>query len=453
MSIPDRAILECFYGPLWSSQARHVAVRRAASHAATAYVYGPAADLRTGQNWREPYRDKASALQELVQAAHDSGMTATWRVSPGAPLARAHAMAMGDPSEQAVLLDRITEVIELGFDRVLIAFDDLTPEVDPATRSVFGHDAHPIAAAQAHVLNTAHRRVAELGAELLVCPTHYWGVEPSRYRFRLGELLDPELAVCWTGPTVTSSTIEAEQVRQVSEHYGRPLWIWDNFPVNDWDGVESSFSNDTTPRRLPLAPLRGRAADLDGAVAGYGANAALAPHTGLPAVCTALDWARDPAGYDPERSFRNALSEAGDPAALELLADVCGALPVGGQPGRLARAACSAVSDPGPANLRMLANHIDDTAHAVAPLHEVMDGELGPWLDALAVVLPASRSAVRILTEHVAGSVPADADIVALREALATWPRVSLADGALFMLVDRAIGIAGAGCPPWPDPE
>jgi len=53
--ITDRAVLECFYGPLWSPADRAEVVRRAHRHGATAYVYGPSADERTGPDWRQPY--------------------------------------------------------------------------------------------------------------------------------------------------------------------------------------------------------------------------------------------------------------------------------------------------------------------------------------------------------------------------------------------------------------
>lgn len=451
VTIGDRALLECFYGPLWASDARAMAVRRAAAHGATGYVYGPAADLRTGQRWREPYGDQGGHLANLVETAHSLGLAVTWRVSPGAPLARSAAMSMVDEHDLAVLRQRITEIIGLGFDRVLVAFDDLDTDLDPATRSVFGHDRHPVAAAQAHVLNAVHATVREAGADLLVCPTHYWGIEPSRYRARLGELLDPELAVCWTGITVTSPAIDASQVRRVAEQFQRPIWIWDNFPVNDWDGVHGQFSNEMMPRRLPLAPLRGRAADLDGAIAGYGANAALQARAGLPAVCTALDWAGDPAGYQPDREFRRALAESGDGPALARLADIVGALPNGAPLGELAAAVVAAVCHPDDETLRTLDDLLLHTEHAVGSLAGALGGELEPWLSGLAVVLPASRAAMGVLASGSRGEPPQNQDLLTMRQAIAGWPGVALADGTLRMLVDRALGVAGAGAPAWPD--
>lgn len=362
-------------------------------------------------------------------------------------------MSMADPNELTLLQRRTTEMIELGFDRILVAFDDLDTSLDPLTRSVFGHDSHPAAAAQAQVLNTLHRTVRHAGGTLLVCPTHYWGIEPSRYRSRLGELLDPELPVCWTGITVTAPAIDAAQVRLVSEQFQRPIWLWDNFPVNDWDGTHGQFANDMTPRRLPLAPLLGRAADLDGAIIGYGANAALQAELGLPAVCTALDWARHPAGYRPDSAFRNALWEAGHRDDLARLADVAGAQPVGGRVGELAVAAAAAVCTPDHKTLGRLDELLLHTERAAASLVGTMGGELAPWLDALTIVLPASRAATRTLSNGMLAAPPDGQDMETMRAAVRQWPAVALADGALWMLVDRALGVAGAGEPPWPDQE
>jgi hyaluronoglucosaminidase len=301
------------------------------------------------------------------------------------------------------------------------------------------------------VINAVHDRLADLGTQLLVCPTHYWGVEVSRYRLRLGELLHPELAACWTGPTVVSPTISADQVRMVAEQLQRPIWLWDNYPVNDWDGVELAFSNAMTPRRLPLAPLRGRDQELADVLAGYGANSALNALAGLPALCTALDWARGPRGYDPDQAFAEALDETGQRRALEALAGLAGPSVLAERPGALAAACWAALRHPDPADLASLRHLLDRSAAAIETLSGPLETELRPWRDALRIVLPAASGAVRILTATRVGGLPTNEDITLLRGAVGSWPRLSIAGGALFALVDHALGTAGAGTPSWPD--
>ncbi|WP_165555699.1 beta-N-acetylglucosaminidase domain-containing protein [Kribbella pittospori] len=451
MAIEDRVVLECFYGPLWTPADRAAVVRRAHSHGATGYVYGPAADGRTGADWREPYGDDAGHLAELLALTRELGMTATWRVSPGAPLCRDRAISLADRDELALLLDRVTAMTRLGFDRVIVAFDDIDAQLDPVTRAMYGADPHPMAAAQAVVINAIHDGLANLGTELLVCPTHYWGVESSRYRLRLGELLHPELIACWTGPTVVSPTVSAAQARTVAEQLQRRVWLWDNYPVNDWDGTDLAFSSATTPRRLPLAPLRGRDPRLADVLVGYGANAALQAHAGLPGLCTAMEWACDPQGYDPDRAFVQALEETGQVDALEALAGLAGPSVLTDDPGRLAVACWAALRSPDPAELVALHNLLDQSAAAIEALSGPIASELRPWADALRIVLPAASAAARVLTATRAGRLAANADITMVRDAIRSWPRLSIAGGALFALADHTLGTAGAGTPTWPD--
>ena len=53
--VQERAVMECFYGPLWQPSSRRGIVQAAAAAGATDYIYGPAADEHTGPAWREPY--------------------------------------------------------------------------------------------------------------------------------------------------------------------------------------------------------------------------------------------------------------------------------------------------------------------------------------------------------------------------------------------------------------
>lgn len=465
-AIPDRAVLECFYGPLWSEEDRLAVLASAADHGATSYVYGPAADARTGGAWREPYGDaERERLERLVDAAHARGVAVTWRVSPSAPLQRTRAMVMSDDDDMRLLEDRLVDVARLGVDRVIVAFDDIDGELDAATRAAFAEDPDPLAAAHAAVLNRMSRRLAELGVPLLACPTHYWGTTMSRYRTRLGELLDQGIATCWTGRAVVSPAVTAEEARAVAQQTGRPVWLWDNVPVNDWDGQGETFTNAMRPRRAPLYAVVGRDPALADTLAGYGSNAALGPRTGLPAVVSALDWAWDPVGYQPGASLHRALVETGlDPQALALVADATGphvAGPV--DAGRLA-AACAAVvaaaaGSPGrvstmaAAQAALVAHR--DAARAVAAAEGRLAAELAQWAEALAVGAEAGLSALQVLAAYGHDQDAVDGAAPRLREARAAMAGhdVTIASGQLTALVELARGLAAGGSPPPPPQE
>jgi len=460
-AVKDRAVMECFYGPLWTPDDRRDVIERATGHGANTYVYGPAADLRTGEAWRSPYAGQsASDLERLVDDAHRRGMEVVWRVSPGAPLDRSRAIGLSDADEVRTLLSRVGEVVDLGFDRVLVGFDDIDTDLDAAARATFGDDPHPAAAAQATLLNAVSASLAERGVPVLACPTHYWGVRPSAYRRRLGELLSPDIAVCWTGSGVVSSSITAAQVHDVTEQFQHRVWLWDNFPVNDWDATGEAFTNDMSPRRLPLTALVGRASGVADTIVGYGSNAALQPHAGLPAVCTALDWAWGPGGYDADVALRHALSETGvHQEALSLLADTVGAVAGGARGNALLATTCARLlaTDGVPAGRLVRIAHARDVVRqhaAAASVLEAAPGALGreiaPWVQELGRVCRATLLALDVLEAYGVNQEVVDERSQQLRDQRPPVGGVSIASGLLDNLVDYARGFAAGGAPVWP---
>ena len=126
--------------------------------------------------------------------------------------------------------------------------------------------------------------------------------------------LDPAVGLIWTGPSVLSPSITGEDLRNTRARLGgRPILLYDNYPVND-DGRRLSLG-------LVLGPLRNRAPDLAGQVAAY----LSCPMTQLGGsrlpLRTVADYLADPSGYDPDTSWQAAIRDlAGDdPQAQEAL--------------------------------------------------------------------------------------------------------------------------------------
>lgn len=439
--IAERAVLECFYGPLWTPDERLHLLRHSAAGGATDYVYGPSADPRTGGGWREPYGAASEGIDALLHHADRLDVRVTWRVSPGAPLTPERGMRFADADDQRLLQASITDAARRGFGRVLVAFDDLAAGLSAADRAVFGHDEHPVAAAHAAVLNRSARTAQDAGMAILACPLHYWGSAPSRYRTRLAELLDPDIPVCWTGPTVTSRTITAADAATVAEQWQRPVWLWDNMPVNDWDGIADSFSNDTTPRRLPLVASRGREAGLADIVAGYGTNSALDAHLTVPATLTALSWAADPASYDADAALAHAATQAGlDPDAISALAAVAGATPADGRPGAVGVLVAALLTGSSSA-----AEAIDQFQGWRAALTPLTDGDapaFTAWAQRAGRHLEAAIHGLQVLS----GQRQDDGSLARLTRTVRDEP-FSVAHHSVALLLDWIQGVMGA-----PDP-
>ncbi len=122
------------------------------------------------------------------------------------------------------------------------------------------------------------------------------------------------IGIVWTGPEVISSSITAEDIRKSRKRLGgRKFLLYDNYPVND-DGLRLSLG-------LILSPLRNRGPRVGEEIAAYLA----CPMSQLGAsrlpLRTIAAWLADPAGYDPDAAYDQALAAtAGDNAeALKAL--------------------------------------------------------------------------------------------------------------------------------------
>jgi len=460
--VATRAVHECFYGEKWAPEDRLSVIRAAASFGVNAYVYGPSADRRTGGLWRELYGGaEREALTDFARRARALGIEPIWRVSPAAPLEPDCAIRIADEAEMAALVAKIDHVLGLGFERVLIAFDDLTAGLDDDAAGVFGGAAHPLAAAHASVIRAVGERVGH--SRLIACPLHYWGVDTSTYRREFGAGFPAEVPVCWTGPAVISDEIDSAGSAAVADELGHPLWLWDNYPVNDWDmeGISAlplhaqpGLDNLVRPRRLPLAALQGRDPRLVDGVAAMGSNLAIGPWTGLPGALTLCDFAWSGGAYRPERSWSVAVGLLGvDADALAVLTDAAG--PGSGSPSRRPSAfaaACARVfSADDDANLDMALIQLESVVAVHVQALTALRGnpnrltaELHPWLMELGRQCQFARLACLALRASVTEASELAKE---LSGALARPSLVSVASGMGRALAEYARGLVAGGTP------
>jgi hypothetical protein len=465
--IATRSLNECFYGERWAPEDRLAVLRMGAAFGANAYIYGPSADRRTGGLWRDYYEgSEREVLREFAQAARAAGVEPIWRVSPAAPLEPELAIRFADPEEIATLVAKIEHVTSLGFGRVLIAFDDLIAGLDDQDAERFAGSPHPLAAAHASVI----RRVGEeVGFDrLLACPLHYWGIEPSPYRREFGRGFPAEVPVVWTGTTVISDQINVQDARAVAEELGHPIWLWDNYPVNDWDmeGISAlplharpGLDNLVIPRRLPLTASADRDPLLGEVVSAMGSNLALDPWTGLPAALTLLDFAWLGSDYRPEDSWRRAVESLGvDSGALAVLADSAG--PGSGmrsrRPSEFA-AACARVFVAGPTDLDAEIDALETTVnrHVVAlctlrAQPSRLTRELSPWLVELGRQCQFALLAISVLR---ASDAEKSALAAELGGALNRRSNVSVASSMGRALAEYARGLCAGGTPQVDSPD
>lgn len=291
-NIPDfaiRGIIEGFYGPPWSHEDRLDVMIFSQKMRLNAYFYAPKDDPWHRDRWREPYpKDALARLLELVQAAQTHQVDFYFCISPGKDFDYANQ------SDEKMLHAKIDSLVQHGVRHFALLLDDIDYALDTESQRLFKRPG----LAHAHVSNQLHRHLDQtvLDHHLVMCPTEYWQNWDTPYRQDLREHLDDDIAVFWTGYSTIAEYIPDHDGFNARQWFGRPLVLWDNYPVND---VE--------PYRLFLGPLRNRGPKLGLSHLGMVSNPMVEWHPSKIAIHTMAAYMWDASRYDPEHAHANAL--------------------------------------------------------------------------------------------------------------------------------------------------
>ena len=215
-------------------------------------------------------------------------------------------MTYADSGDYAALLQKLAAVRAFGVTTFGLFLDDVPATL---THQRDQRQYGSLAAAHASLINRLNRDVKAWGDTLVVTPTTYtdaWG--DRAYLPAIGPAADTMVAFFWTGSDVASPTVTGAEAARWGAVLHRPMLLWDNYPVNDF-----------ATWRLFLGPLRGRAPDLAESAPGILSNPMNQAHASMIALATLADYARDPAGYDPDASWRAALKALYGDSAVRLL--------------------------------------------------------------------------------------------------------------------------------------
>ncbi|WP_456302384.1 beta-N-acetylglucosaminidase domain-containing protein [Streptomyces albogriseolus] len=312
-SMPLRGTIEGFYGQPWTHSERLDQMDFYGDVKANTYVYAPKDDPYHRGKWREPYpAEKLAELGELVDRATANHVRFTFAVSPG------QSICYSDPADRTALKAKLRALYDLGTRAFSVPLDDIdhTRWNCEADRAAYGEPGTGAAGkAQADLLNDVQRDFVDTHDgvwPLQMVPTEYYDHTESAYKRALRETLDPEVEVMWTGVGVVPDGITDEDAEQAARVFGRKVFVWDNYPVND-------FGN--TSGRLLLAPYDKREAGLSDHLSGIVANPMNQPYASKVAVFGAADFTWNDRAYDAGRNWRRAMEylASGDPKATEAL--------------------------------------------------------------------------------------------------------------------------------------
>ena len=301
-----RGIVEGFYGEPWSTSTRFKVLGRLSQLKHNMYFYAPKDDPYHREKWSDPY--DATALRELQQLLDHCNclhLKFVYSISPGL------SICYSSNSDRQTLLAKLRSIIALGVTQVALLFDDIDEQL-PHDRDVVQY-GHP-AAAQADLCNWLHLQLHSGSAALtmIFCPTEYYQQTDSSYRKTLREQLHPDISCLWTGTGIFSRSIPVANALQHRDWFGRNLWLWDNYPVNDAD--KSS---------LMMGPLTNRDASLSSACEALLSNPMPQGNLSCISLGTCADYGWNSRGYDPDRSWRASINCFSENSAYQRLAGAC----------------------------------------------------------------------------------------------------------------------------------
>jgi hyaluronoglucosaminidase len=223
-------ILEGFYGRPWSFETRLAYAEFLSLAGLNTCLYCPKADPYLRKQWQNDW--PAAQWQQLLE------LSRTYRqrgIHWGVGLSPFALYLDYGPSQRAQLKRKIARLSQLEAPLLAILFDDMPGDLSTLARR------------QAEIVSDVVSWLP--GVRVLVCPTYYafdpvlekfFGRMPADYWSRLGDELPPAVDVFWTGNNVCSDSITRADIEGICTQLGRPVLLWDNYPVND-GAVRSNF--------------------------------------------------------------------------------------------------------------------------------------------------------------------------------------------------------------------
>lgn len=282
-------VVEGFYGTPWSHEARLDVIRFMGDVGMDSYIYAPKDDPLHRQRWRDLYEGPdLDRFQELVEISEESGVSLIYAISPGL------SIKYSSDEDYIALREKLFSMATLGVTQFALFLDDV-PEILQHQEDIDTFST--LADAHVTLINRLNTDLKDVGATLMVCPTTYttaWGSQ--EYIQILGQGVDEEIPLFWTGNDVAIGQITAQEAADWGRLMERKPWIWDNFPVNDFEQW-----------RPIVGPIVGRSVDLSSETGAIFANPMDKPYLSMISLYTVARYAGNPYGYDPDQAWQDAL--------------------------------------------------------------------------------------------------------------------------------------------------
>ncbi|MEQ7004734.1 beta-N-acetylglucosaminidase domain-containing protein [Actinopolymorpha sp. B17G11] len=309
-----RGAIEGFYGRPWTHAERMDQLAFYGQLKLNTYIYAPKDDPYHRGRWRESYpAAKLAELGELVDQARSHHVRFTFALSPGV------SICYSDPGDRRALEAKLQAVYDLGVRTFSIPLDDIDYTRWNCARDGdrYGEpSAQSAARAQVDLLNAVQQGFLDSHTgthPLQMVPTEYGDLAETPYKATIRQDLDRRVEVMWTGTAVVPPRITVAEAGRAAALWGRKVFVWDNYPVNDYD---------RSVGRLFLAPYSNREPGLHRQLSGIVLNPMNQAAASKVALTGGADFTWHDRGYDAAVTARHAAAQlaGGDEATTAALA-------------------------------------------------------------------------------------------------------------------------------------
>lgn len=287
-----RGIVEGFYGKEWTHSQRISIIKFMGKYNYNLYIYAPKTDPFHRLKWKERYPyEYLKKFEDLIKVSAESGVNFSMALSPG--LSITHS----SEKDLDTIFMKYRDFIDMGVNVISLFFDDIPEELQNISDKKMYKD---LASAQADFSNRLFSEMKNYkeNISLIVCPTVYHG-EVSNYHVSLGNNLNPEINIMWTGKEVCSEVLGTENTKKISDAFKRKVIFWDNYPVNDSLMVGE----------MHVGAYEGRSPELYGYSDGIILNPMNQAYASMISIADASNYMKDPTKYDSTISLQNTLKE------------------------------------------------------------------------------------------------------------------------------------------------
>jgi hyaluronoglucosaminidase len=289
-SLPQRGIVEGFYGRQWTYAEQQAQLDFAATVKFNSYVYAPKDDPFHRERWRDPYpEDRLAQIAELAKRAAAGHVKFTYSLAPGL------SMCYSKDADRDAIQAKLTQLHGAGIRSFALLLDDIdygkwNCQED---RDAYGPPNQENAArAQNDLLNdtalTVRNQLPGSGP-LITVLTEYGDINQTPYKRVFRDNLDKSVVVMWTGTAVVPTSITREHSKRAEQLWGRKTLIWDNYPVADFPDAKG---------RLLLGSYSGREPGLS--VVGLLSNPMSQAYASRVAMFEMADYAWNDGMYDED---------------------------------------------------------------------------------------------------------------------------------------------------------